>query len=75
MRNTLVNWSSAEGCQARQGPEALVLLTAAEGMGLVQHGEEEASQGPDSCLLASARSLWRRWTQALHGAACWEDKR
>lgn len=62
--------SSTEGNQDDQGVKALSLWTEAEGMGLLQHGEEMISQRPDSCLLVPVRRLLRRCSQALHRLCC-----
>lgn len=55
MKKTLVNWSEFSGGPPRwSGVGALALWTGAKGVGLIQHGEEVTSQGPDRCLLECA---------------------
>lgn len=59
------HWSEFSGGATKMiGAGALALWTEAKGMGLIQHGQEVTSQGPDSCLLERAGRLLRRWCQA-----------
>ena len=46
-----------------------------EEMGLVQLAEEMALEGSHSSLPMAMRRSSRRWSQALHQGAQWEDKR
>lgn len=61
MKKTWVNWSEFSGGPPRwSGAGTLVLWTEAKAMGLIQHGGEVTSQGPDSCLLEHAGRLFEK---------------